>query len=204
MTQIRPCLRLAGICVLALLFSAPISARTAEQSASIERPQSDPSFALFGLDNAPPGVEFQLDPPPAPVGTSTRGMASWYGRQFHGRRTASGERFNMYGLTAAHKTLPLMSYVRVRNPSNGKSIVVRVTDRGPFHGNRMIDLSYGAAQELDIKGLGEVELDAVDRTEYEAQSDQTTIERDLREASFVPVPTRQTPRKPPPRKPIRR
>ena len=189
---------------MALLCSAPISAQTAEQSASIERPQSDPSFALFGLDNAPPGVEFQLDPPPAPVGTSTRGMASWYGRQFHGRRTASGERFNMYGLTAAHKTLPLMSYVRVRNPSNGKSIVVRVTDRGPFHGNRMIDLSYGAAQELDIKGLGEVELDAVDRTEYEAQSDQTTIERDLREASFVPVPTRQTPRKPPPRKPIRR
>jgi rare lipoprotein A len=131
-------------------------------------------------------------------------VASWYGRQFHGRRTASGERFNMYGLTAAHKTLPLMSYVRVRNPSNGKSIVVRVTDRGPFHGNRMIDLSYGAAQELDINGLGEVELDAVDRAEYEAQSDQNTIERDLREASFVPVPTRQTPRKPPPRKPIRR
>jgi rare lipoprotein A (peptidoglycan hydrolase) len=204
LTQIRPCLRLAGICVLALLFSAPISAQTAEQSASIERPQSNPSFALFGLDNAPPGVEFQLDPPPSPISTSTRGVASWYGRQFHGRRTASGERFNMYGLTAAHKTLPLMSYVRVRNPSNGKSIVVRVTDRGPFHGNRMIDLSYGAAQELDINGLGEVELDAVDRAEYEAQSDQTTIERDLREASFVPVPTRQTPRKPPPRKPIRR
>lgn len=110
----------------------------------------------------------------------------------------------MYGLTAAHKTLPLMSYVRVSNPANGKSIVVRITDRGPFAPNRMIDLSYGAAQELDIKGLGEVEMDQVDRAEYEAQSDQATIERDLREASFVPVPARRVVRKPAAAKPARR
>jgi rare lipoprotein A len=139
-----------------------------------------------------------------PTQPATRGIASWYGRQFHGRKTASGERFNMYGLTAAHKTLPLMSYVRVSNPANGKSIVVRITDRGPFIANRMIDLSYGAAQELEIKGLGAVEMDTVDRADYEAQSDQATIERDLREASFVPVPIRRIAKKPLPSKPMRR
>lgn len=150
----------------------------------------------------PPAQAIPAVPSAAP--TNTRGVASWYGRQFHGRKTASGERFNMYGLTAAHKTLPLMSYVRVSNPANGKSIVVRITDRGPFAPNRMIDLSYGAAQELDIKGLGEVEMDQVDRAEYEAQSDQATIERDLREASFVPVPARRVVRKPAAAKPARR
>ncbi len=106
----------------------------------------------------------------------------------------------MFGLTAAHKTVPLMSYVRVRNPSNGKSIVVRITDRGPFVANRMIDLSYGAAQELGIHGLGAVEMDAVDRAEYEAQGEQSGIARDLREASFLPVPARRIARRPPPSK----
>ena len=81
---------------------------------------------------------------------SQTGMASWYGRQFHGRKTASGETFDMNALTAAHRSLPLNCFIRVTNKTNGKSVVVKVNDRGPFHGNRVLDLSYGAAKQLGI------------------------------------------------------
>lgn len=91
---------------------------------------------------------------------SEKGGASWYGNKFHGRRTASGELYSMFGLTAAHKTLPIPSYVRVRNVRNGKEVIVRVNDRGPFHPGRVIDLSYAAAAKLDIvnHGVGQVEI----------------------------------------------
>lgn len=91
---------------------------------------------------------------------SEKGGASWYGNKFHGRRTASGELYSMFGLTAAHKTLPIPSYVRVRNARNGKEVIVRVNDRGPFHPGRVIDLSYAAAVKLDIvnHGVGQVEI----------------------------------------------
>ena len=91
------------------------------------------------------------------------GLASWYGRQFHGRKTASGETFDMNGLTAAHRSLPLNCYVKVTNKTNGKSVVVKVNDRGPFHGNRVMDLSYGAAKQLGItsKGVGNVAIERV-------------------------------------------
>ena len=79
-----------------------------------------------------------------------RGLASWYGRKFHGRRTASGETYNMYAMTAAHRTLPIPSYARVRNPANGRSAIVRINDRGPFHAARIIDLSYVAALKLGL------------------------------------------------------
>jgi rare lipoprotein A len=87
-------------------------------------------------------------------GYRERGVASWYGRKFHGRRTSSGETYDMYAMSAAHKTLPLPSYVRVRNLDNDKSVVVRVNDRGPFLHNRLIDLSYAAAARLGIVGTG--------------------------------------------------
>src|SRR5690606_4188719 len=92
-----------------------------------------------------------------------RGHASWYGRKFHGRKTSNGEIYDMYAMTAAHKTLPIPSYVRVTNVANGKSAVVRVNDRGPFHGNRIIDLSYAAAQRLGIinAGTGLVDVEIV-------------------------------------------
>lgn len=83
-----------------------------------------------------------------------RGMASWYGKKFHGRKTSSGEIYNMNAMTAAHKTLPLPTYVRVKNIANGKAVVVKVNDRGPFVGDRIIDLSYAAAQKLDVVGPG--------------------------------------------------
>src|SRR5213075_1704324 len=82
------------------------------------------------------------------------GMASWYGDDFHGRLTANGEVFDMSSLTAAHPTLPIPSYARVTNLSNGKSLVVRVNDRGPYHGNRLIDVSNKAAELLEFKGNG--------------------------------------------------
>ncbi len=93
-----------------------------------------------------------------------RGTASWYGEKFHGRRTSSGEPYDMYAMTAAHRTLPLPTYVRVTNLDNGRSVVVKVNDRGPFHGNRLIDLSYAAAAKLDMlqKGTAPVEVRAID------------------------------------------
>jgi len=78
------------------------------------------------------------------------GLASWYGRKFHGRPTSIGEPYDMYAMTAAHPTMPLPSYARVRNPANGREIVVRVNDRGPFYPGRIIDLSYAAAARLDL------------------------------------------------------
>ncbi|QJR16843.1 septal ring lytic transglycosylase RlpA family protein [Usitatibacter palustris] len=83
-----------------------------------------------------------------------RGMASWYGKKFHGQKTASGEVYDMFAMTAAHKTLPLPSYVRVTNVRDGRSVVVRVNDRGPFHQDRIIDLSYAAASRIGIAGPG--------------------------------------------------
>lgn len=82
------------------------------------------------------------------------GVASWYGKKFHGQKTSIGEIYDMYAMTAAHPTLPLPSYVRVTNPANSKSVVVRVNDRGPFHADRIIDLSYVAAAKLDIARRG--------------------------------------------------
>jgi rare lipoprotein A len=92
-----------------------------------------------------------------------RGMASWYGRRYHGQRTATGEVYDMYGMTAAHTTLPLPSYVRVTNISNGKSVVLRVNDRGPFLSDRLIDLSYTAAYKLDVLDTGSalVEVESI-------------------------------------------
>jgi rare lipoprotein A len=93
-----------------------------------------------------------------------RGVASWYGPGFHKIRTSTGEPYDMYGMTAAHKTLPLPAYVRVTNLQNGRSAVVRVNDRGPFVGNRIIDLSYTAAAKLDMlrNGTAMVEVRAID------------------------------------------
>lgn len=93
-----------------------------------------------------------------------RGLASWYGKPFHGRKTSSGETYDMNGMSAAHKSLPLPTYVRVTNLANQRSIVIRINDRGPFHGSRLIDLSYTAAVKLgvDKTGTALVEVRAID------------------------------------------
>lgn len=98
------------------------------------------------------------------AGYKERGRASWYGTKFNGRRTSSGEPYDMFQMTAAHKTLPLPTYVRVTRISSGKSVIVKVNDRGPFHQGRIIDLSYAAATRLDLlkEGSAEVEVEALD------------------------------------------
>jgi rare lipoprotein A len=91
-----------------------------------------------------------------------RGLASWYGRKFQGNRTSSGEPYDMYAMTAAHPTLPIPSYARVRNPANGREVIVRINDRGPFHAGRIVDLSYTAALKLDVlRGVTPVELSRI-------------------------------------------
>jgi rare lipoprotein A len=101
---------------------------------------------------------------PTSDGYVERGVASWYGTKFHGQRTSSGEAYDMYAMTAAHKSLPLPTYARVTNLRNGRSVVVKINDRGPFVGNRIIDLSYTAAAKLGIlaDGTGLVEVRALD------------------------------------------
>jgi rare lipoprotein A len=96
---------------------------------------------------------------PTSKGYHQRGLASWYGTKFHGMRTSSGEPYDLYGMTAAHKTLPLPTYVEVTNLENGRSVIVRVNDRGPFHSNRIIDLSYAAAYKLGMLGKGTARVD---------------------------------------------
>jgi rare lipoprotein A len=110
-------------------------------------------YQLFGRDYVP----VTGDPP-----FVERGLASWYGRKFHGRPTAIGETYDMYAMSAAHPTLPLPSYARIRNPANGREIVVRVNDRGPFHHGRIVDLSYAAAAKLGLlRGVAPVELERI-------------------------------------------
>ncbi len=103
-------------------------------------------------------------------GFSEHGIASWYGKKFHGRKTSSGEIYNMYAMTAAHKTLPLPAYVKVKNLQNGREITVRVNDRGPFHPGRVIDLSFAAAKKLGIlrNGTARVEIQDVSITQQQA------------------------------------
>lgn len=118
------------------------------------------------------------------------GLASWYGDDFHGRRTANGEVFDMTSLTAAHPTLPMPSYARVTNLSNGKSLIVRVNDRGPYHGNRVIDVSNRAAQLLEFHGHGvaRVRVEYVGRAPLEG-SDDRQLMATLRTGEPAPSPS---------------
>jgi len=94
-------------------------------------------------------------------GYQKTGIASWYGRDFHGRKTSNGETYNMYGISAAHKTLPMGTHVEVRNLENGRALRLTINDRGPFVAGRIIDLSYGAARRLDIVGPGTAKVEVV-------------------------------------------
>ena len=105
-----------------------------------------------------------------PDGFKQSGQASWYGKKFHGHLTSNGEVYDMYSMSAAHKTLPIPSYVKVTNKDNGKSTIVRVNDRGPFHDGRIIDLSYAAAYKLNVVNTGTANVDI----EYISTKPQTT------------------------------
>ena len=120
---------------------------------------SAPAAGAVDLDTFDPPIE------EAPVARAIgSGTASYYGAKFQGRRTASGEKFDMHAMTAAHRTLPFGTLVEVTNPRNGKTVTVRINDRGPFHGNRILDVSLDAATELGLiqRGSGTVELALLD------------------------------------------
>ncbi len=167
--------RMLRSAVFAAAFILPATAAHPEERASdtLETASFDSQFAGFAA--LPPAPEpagkavdlGTFDPPvePEPAITAIAGgNASYYGRKFHGRRTASGEAFDMRAMTAAHRTLPFGTLVQVTNPRNGKSVTVRINDRGPFHGNRVIDVSRAAAEQLGLiqRGHGRVELALLD------------------------------------------
>jgi rare lipoprotein A len=125
-------------------------------------PESEPP-AIQPQPSRPPAATHSTVPPAVPGEYTEQGVASWYGVPFNGRRTSNGEIYDMHQLTAAHRTLPFNAVVRVTNLSNGKQVNVRVNDRGPFVANRIIDLSYSAAEAIGMVGPGtaEVRLDVV-------------------------------------------
>ena len=162
-----------------LLFSAalalPATAALPQEHVHTVQPtiDFDTSFARFEeLPDAPEPAAHVVDldtiEPPVEAAPASRsiggGTASYYGKRFHGRRTASGERFDMHAMTAAHRTLPFGTLVEVTNPRTGKRVTVRINDRGPFHGGRVIDVSRAAATELGLiqRGHGTVELAILD------------------------------------------
>lgn len=107
---------------------------------------------------------------PSSLGYKERGGASWYGKKFHGHLTSNGERYDMYAMSAAHKSLPLPTFVKVTNLANGRQVIVRVNDRGPFHPGRIIDLSYAAASKLGMlaQGTAQVEVEAIDPARWQS------------------------------------
>jgi rare lipoprotein A len=141
----------------------PPAALPAPAPAHKASPSADAVPRIERIAKGAPNARYQVageryEPESSDVPMSHSGIASWYGEPFHGRLTANGETYDMHAMTAAHKTMPLPSYARVRNKANGREIVVRVNDRGPFKPGRVIDLSQAAAKRLGIAGLGEVEV----------------------------------------------
>jgi len=209
----RHLLLLASLAVLAFLVACTSSPPRSDSSAPRkpggyyldDGPGANPPANLDRIPDAVPRVE--------PIKTSTarpytvfgrtytpmtrlepyraRGTASWYGKRYHGQATASGERYDMYAMSAAHPTLPIPSYARVTNLGNGKAVVVRINDRGPFRGDRLVDLSYTAAYKLGIIGAGS------DLVEVESILPGETPAPPVVETRAVPIPV-----SPPPAGPV--
>lgn len=142
-------------------------------------PDAEPRVEpLHKYANRPYTVLGQTYSPATQLGAyKARGIASWYGRRYHGKKTAVGEIYDMYAMSAAHPTLPIPSYARVSNISNGKSVVVRINDRGPFHSNRLIDLSYTAAYKLGVLngGTNQVEVQNIDPGNFQVAAGKAQI-----------------------------
>jgi rare lipoprotein A len=216
--SVRPVpLALAALALLMLAFlggcaSGP-SAHSGHTWLSSDRdgPEANPPPDLARVPDAEPKLEpIRIGGPNKPYDVlghsyvpitqdapfTERGLASWYGRKFNGKRTSSGELYDMYGMTAAHPTLPIPSYARIRNPANGREVVVRINDRGPFHSSRIVDLSYTAALKLDLlRGVAPVELQRITfddiRTGAWRRSggDTVTAAAPLLPSPVTPVPT---------------
>ena len=184
MSSSSTCLRIAALCACAALLAACSSASKKDAGSTPstkyykdDGPGDSPPTDLDAIPDVTPRLEplsrfanrpytvLGKDYVPATTlrAYKERGVASWYGRKFHGEKTSIGETYDMYAMSAAHPTLPLPSYARVTNVATGKSVVVRVNDRGPFLHGRIIDLSYAAANRIGIaaKGSGEVDVEAI-------------------------------------------
>ncbi|WP_426415933.1 septal ring lytic transglycosylase RlpA family protein [Aestuariirhabdus sp. LZHN29] len=150
-------------------------------------PVKSTPYTLFGI---------KYYPLSSAIGYRKEGTASWYGTKFHGHKTANGETYNMYGMSAAHKTLPLPSYARVTNLANGKTVVVRVNDRGPFHGDRLIDMSYAAARKLGFFGQGtaRVRVEGIDPDNYQSGGEASGGPVAVPRAELAPVTLKSTTR----------
>jgi rare lipoprotein A len=165
-------LRTLGLCVLVVVLTACSTGRGKGGYYQDDGPHANPPSNLDKVPDAIPKIEPLASGPNKPYSIFGRhyvpdtsgkpyrakGLASWYGRKFHGNSTSNGERYDMYAMTAAHPTLPIPSYVRVTRVANGKTVILRINDRGPFHSDRVIDLSYVAAYKLGILGPGSAEV----------------------------------------------
>ena len=168
-TRIRSDVRriLAAYAAMALCFGTAGHAESSDSESGSHSEFSDFSVPNRDAEPVPGAVDITLIDPPIEVETSPAakalgsGIASYYGRRFHGRPTASGERFDMHALTAAHRTLPFGSLVEVTNPRNGRSVIVRVNDRGPFVRGRTIDVSRAAAEQLGMISRGHARVELV-------------------------------------------
>ncbi|RDU98307.1 septal ring lytic transglycosylase RlpA family protein [Trinickia dinghuensis] len=149
--------------------TVPAVAQGANAPVAFGSPSAQPATAGKSLADAKP-----LDDGPDIADFKQVGRASWYGRHFAGRKTASGERYNMNAMTAAHKTLPLASYVRVTNMTNHKVVVVKINDRGPYVRGRVIDLSYAAAKLLGLahSGTARVQIEGLTQAEAKVERDE--------------------------------
>lgn len=168
----RACTRAVALVLLAVLAGCASGPRSGRDGAEARPPPNlvavpDAEPRIEPIRNGGPNKPYEVlgrsyTPLTQDRPVSEKGLASWYGRKFHGRPTASGEVYDMYAMTAAHKTLPIPSYARIRNPANGREIIVRINDRGPFHGGRIVDLSYTAALKLGVlNGVAPVELERI-------------------------------------------
>jgi rare lipoprotein A len=190
--RIARCGAILATCFVLSNCSAPMSGSTSKFTQSVvEEDEPQPKgggnsrvggpFNVGGRDNVPSdGKSYRAE-----------GIASWYGRDFHGRPTASREVYDMHSISAAHPTMPLPSYARVTNLENGRSIIVRVNNRGPYSRGRVIDLSVGTAKALDFygKGLAKVRVEYVGRAPVEGSDDRMLLAT-LREGSPAPAPSK--------------
>lgn len=203
---LRPALA-AGL--LALLLAGCAGPRGGAGHSGRDGPEANPPGNLTQVPDAVPRIETirsgGANKPYTVLGRSytplrgdapydETGLASWYGRKFQGLPTASGERYDMYAMTAAHPTLPIPSYARVRNPANGREVVVRINDRGPFHDGRVIDLSYTAALKLGLlRGVAPVEVHRITNDEIRAGTWQRGGDATLYAGAAVPAPASVAP-----------
>lgn len=190
----------ATACACALLANCASSDKFARKVDPKYGVSASPRVVEFGEPVPKGGGTFRVGKPYTVAGRTyvpednanyrAEGLASWYGDDFHGRLTANGEIFDMTSLSAAHPTMPLPSYARVTNMANGKSVIVRVNDRGPYHGNRLIDVSHNAANLLGFRqnGIGRVRVEYVGRAPLEGSDDRQLLAT-LRTGEPAPAPS---------------